>query len=717
MKNSGSRLIGVILAILISAVTAGATVPRAGGCDPTPLPAGFAGRAYGHAAALAAAGERPAASVGERKAQEYLRKQFQQMGLRTVTEPFGFTSYEVERMPLHLGGATFQPVSVAFNPYAGVFRFEGVASLVDPRDLASGKPLPELENRCVISAPPADFFQLMLRKPKLIVYVNPSDFVRLQSIEDRHFVFTISGRRVRRTSANVIGEVAGRPGATREIIVSAHLDAYRNSPGASDNGSGIGVLIELARHFKTMEGSLDIRLTFVAFGAEELGVLGSRAYVRKHTDELRECVLNVNIDDVGGPAGPSVQTLGGVTGVPLRAGGNLFPTNIMDKAWEGIAGDWRLLDPRLLPAVQASNRPEWLKYVFDESAGRLRITIILTGNSGSDELSFTQAGVAATAVHFNGNQSHSREDTIGQVRPESLETAGRLVAGVVETLARGSAPRQPRHAGLEKDIDISREERFARLVAAISAGADSAERRSAILRRLDELNLKVRTESFSSGSAGGVNILVESDRPADRTLMLGAHYDRVAKGQGAIDNAAGVAAVLELLAAFQDKPLKNHALAAAFFDLEEAGRLGSKAYVSARPKLNELPAFYLNFDIFADGDALWLVSTGEDGRLARAMETAANQQNFALTQETLSPPGDQQAFSEAGVGTLGFSLVRQEDVDLIRRAFRGEKVIPAPPLMNIVHSENDTPDKVNGSQVTRALCVVEAAIRMIDARQ
>jgi aminopeptidase S len=157
------------------------------------------------------------------------------------------------------------------------------------------------------------------------------------------------------------------------------------------------------------------------------------------------------------------------------------------------------------------------------------------------------------------------------------------------------------------------------------------------LRRLNELKVKYRLENFCSGSACGINVVVKSDGPLVQPLMLGAHYDRISKGKGAVDDASGVAAVLELLAAFKNKPLENHALTAVFFDLEEVGMLGSKAYVSAREQRHALPELYMNFDVFGYGDTLWLMCLGDGLLSANAVRTAASRQNFALTMKTHSP--------------------------------------------------------------------------------
>src|SRR6185503_478178 len=98
--------------------------------------------------------------------------------------------------------------------------------------------------------------------------------------------------------------------------------------------------------------------------------------------------------------------------------------------------------------------------------------------------------------------------------------------------------------------------RLANEVSAISAGADTKARGTAIKARLDALGIKYRVEPFMHVERQGENIVAElPSARATKQLMLGAHYDRVSQGQGAIDNASGSLAVLELLAALKAKPL------------------------------------------------------------------------------------------------------------------------------------------------------------------
>lgn len=256
--------------------------------------------------------------------------------------------------------------------------------------------------------------------------------------------------------------------------------------------------------------------------------------------------------------------------------------------------------------------------------------------------------------------------------------------------------------------------RFVRQVTAISTGADNNARRAAITRRLDQLRIKYRVEAFVFAGREGKNII--ADLPAARSrkqLMLGAHYDRVSAGKGAVDNASGVAAVLELLAAFKKKPLKNYRASASFFDLEEMYLRGSAEYLKSREGKN-LPAIFLNFDVFGYGDALWVGAKDAGKGAALAVTESAAASSFPLQIGPEYPPSDHLSFVDAGVESLSFSLIDAKEIKGILLFFNHGRPDPMPRVLTIIHSENDTPDKIDGAAVARSLPVVEQAIRLMD---
>ena len=256
-------------------------------------------------------------------------------------------------------------------------------------------------------------------------------------------------------------------------------------------------------------------------------------------------------------------------------------------------------------------------------------------------------------------------------------------------------------------------ELFKNQVAAIAAGANTSERAAAITKRLDELGIKHRLPSFSDKDKRGVNIIAELPGAGAQKLALGAHYDRVAEGRGAIDNASGCAAVLELLAAMKTKPLKNHTVTAIFFDLEEIGGVGSKAHVESDQGKN-LPNIYINFDVFGYGDTLWVMSSRTDSPSAKAMTQAAAESKFDLEIGPDYPPGDHLSFIKAKVETISISLIGRDEIKSILKVFGGDRPEKLPRILTIIHSAGDTSDKIDGDAAVRALPVIEQAIRNMD---
>jgi len=290
----------------------------------------------------------------------------------------------------------------------------------------------------------------------------------------------------------------------------------------------------------------------------------------------------------------------------------------------------------------------------------------------------------------------------------------RTLCGIVLTalicLGTASVSVQAQPSGAANDAAS----RVVKLVTAVSSGANTKARGAAITKRLDELGIKYRVEPFTFEGREGNNIVAELPGPAaGKELMLGAHYDRVSEGERAVDNASGAAAVLELLAVLKERPLKNYKVSAAFFDLEEIGLRGSANYIKAREG-KPLPAVFINFDVFGYGDTLWAMTPDETSSSATAVKTAAAAAKFPLQIGTQYPPSDHLSFIRAKVETLSFSLIDGKEIPSILKVFNREMPEQMPRVMTIIHSPNDTPEKVDGAAIARALPVVEQAIRLMD---
>jgi aminopeptidase S len=90
-------------------------------------------------------------------------------------------------------------------------------------------------------------------------------------------------------------------------MAGAHIDSVPAGPGLNDNGSGVAALLHTAERL----AGRDRPLRFAFWGAEEIGLVGSRRYVAAlSAAERRRIEAYVNLDMVGSPGG-RLQVYGG----------------------------------------------------------------------------------------------------------------------------------------------------------------------------------------------------------------------------------------------------------------------------------------------------------------------------------------------------------------------------------------------------------------------
>jgi hypothetical protein len=361
------------------------------------------------------------------------------MGLDVEIQPFEFESFEYTSVNFEIGEKSYDVVGLGFNPYKNKREYEGIALLIDLNTPQIPYTSEQIEGKAVITNNWRGHFRLLRFKPEIIIYVDSEDFDVLKSQSERCFRLNIVGEYRKYTSANIIGTV-GNEGLSanggpfsKEFLITAHFDTYRkHNPGASDNASGVGVLLELARYFKKIEDELVHKVKFVAFGAEEIGIIGSRNYLDDNTESLRRCELLFNIDDVGGYGNVLVEMTGGISGVPDTKGVSQIPESIKTSPWEGINSYWRMLaDNDLMKIFAASNHPDWLVDVINKSVEKLGYDIQPTGTQGSDQLAFAQAGIVTSGIGIISNFSHTPQDIPSRINEKSLKIAGEITAHVV----------------------------------------------------------------------------------------------------------------------------------------------------------------------------------------------------------------------------------------------------------------------------------------------
>jgi hypothetical protein len=139
---------------------------------------------------------------------------------------------------------------------------------------------------------------------------------------------------------NVIGILEGSDPVLKEsyIIIGAHydhlgmggtgsgsrfIDSLAIHNGADDNASGVAGIMELASYFASGETSQKRSLVFVAFDAEELGLLGSKYFVKHSPVDLANITAMINFDMIGRLKQENAAIMVGGTGTSLESEGIL----------------------------------------------------------------------------------------------------------------------------------------------------------------------------------------------------------------------------------------------------------------------------------------------------------------------------------------------------------------------------------------------------------
>lgn len=172
------------------------------------------------------------------------------------------------------------------------------------------------------------------------------------------------------------------------------------------------------------------------------------------------------------------------------------------------------------------------------------------------------------------------------------------------------------------------------------------------------------------------NIVLRKQGSSPEIIVVGAHYDKVSHGCGAVDNWTGIVAIAHIYKTVKDMPLKKSALFVGF-GREEEGLIGSKAMVKAIDK-NQLTQYCAMINI----DSLGLgIPQAENGISSRKLVTRA-----ADLAKRMKIPFQQGSIFEANTDSSSFL----------------EKKIPAIAIhglsnewRQVLHTHNDRVSKVN----------------------
>ena len=221
---------------------------------------------------------------------------------------------------------------------------------------------------------------------------------------------------------NVIVDIAGISNSNEVLVIGAHYDSVEGSPGANDNASGVGALIEIARYISENPTYHGVR--FIAFANEEppyfqTEEMGSLVYARS---------LPESSDKVIGMI--SIETIGYYTNVPNS---QKYP-KLIDLFYPST-GDYIAFIGNLGSRTLVSESIELFRKNSDVPSEGIASPAFVPGVSWSDHWSFWMGGYDAIMVTdtapFRYEHYHKATDT-----PDKLnyEQYSKVVHGLMKTV-------------------------------------------------------------------------------------------------------------------------------------------------------------------------------------------------------------------------------------------------------------------------------------------
>jgi Zn-dependent M28 family amino/carboxypeptidase len=203
------------------------------------------------------------------------------------------------------------------------------------------------------------------------------------------FPFSVSSGRGE--SRNVEARSPNEDPNARLVILGGHYDTVPAGPGANDNGSGTATILEVARELAA-DPVPGVAVRYIAFGAEEIGLLGSKAYVNSMSEnDRRRTALMMSIDMMA----------------------------VGDQPAFGGTPEW---------VFQALARAESQGFRAVNQSDRLRRM--------SDHASFIDAGMPGIMFHWLDDPFyHTALDISANVRPDAMDLMGAIAIELVRVAA------------------------------------------------------------------------------------------------------------------------------------------------------------------------------------------------------------------------------------------------------------------------------------------
>jgi aminopeptidase YwaD len=186
------------------------------------------------------------------------------------------------------------------------------------------------------------------------VYMTEDEGDKLLPFVGKTVVLKSVSKRIPGKGYNVIARKGKLQG--ERIVVTAHIDAKKGTPGATDNATGVVVLLLLAKLLEDYDGNRFIEI--VALNGEDYyAVPGQMLYISKNQDRFNEILFNINIDGAGYKEGKSAFSFYGLPEEIEKNANSIFSKfNGIAEGAQWPQGDHSIFTQNGCPAIAVSSQ-------------------------------------------------------------------------------------------------------------------------------------------------------------------------------------------------------------------------------------------------------------------------------------------------------------------------------------------------------------------------
>lgn len=287
-------------------------------------------RAMGVIQRLTDVSPRVAGTDDEVAAAQYVLKEFNKLGFTSTLEEFPMKSFKANEwnLTIHYGNETLQLDSscLSFSSSTPDGGLENIPLVYGSYGQMSDVHSIDMEGKiAVVSRGKTTFREMAIncdRKGALgVIIINSEDTPLKATLVEKSPIPAVSvsqsdGMKIMNEikneslranllvdttiedsiSNNVIGVKESSNKDAKTLIIGAHYDSV-DCPGANDNASGVAGLMELA--YILEDSNLPFNIHFIAFGSEEIGLIGSNYNVRKNYYKSKDVIGMINMDMIG----------------------------------------------------------------------------------------------------------------------------------------------------------------------------------------------------------------------------------------------------------------------------------------------------------------------------------------------------------------------------------------------------------------------------------